>query len=322
MVLRIPVSLSSQASREASTPASNSFTYASCCPTERDQDQRRSNRSFDPKRASICSRRSSYPAIRRASPRPRYWWYSRPPSWANTRSSITGGSSHVPAGTKTIPHRDRRGTANQRARTCRERAGVFERGVANRFHELMALEALGTPTESAKVTTVALFEGFLEWSHRNNEASTYESYRIFLQSFCDQHRGGAGPRSEALSRHSLARCPSGLGPEHPPDRYAAVKRTLNWATDEGLIPANPLKKVKKPPVKHRDKILDIAEQQSISAAARDEAFQQLLFALENTGCRPGEIARSPAGRWISTLAPGRSRVTRRSRRPRSRVSFT
>src|SRR5436190_23059857 len=60
-----------------------------------------------------------------------------------------------------------------------------------RFHELMALEALGTPAESPHATTAALFEAFLDWSHRNNEASTYESYRSFLQSFCHLH--GAGP---------------------------------------------------------------------------------------------------------------------------------
>src|SRR5262249_22234364 len=70
----------------------------------------------------------------------------------------------------------------------------------------------------------------------------------------------------------------------------AVKRALNWATDEGLIPANPLKKVKKPPVKRRDKILTADEQKAVAAAPRDEAFRQFVLALASTGSRHGEIA--------------------------------
>lgn len=70
----------------------------------------------------------------------------------------------------------------------------------------------------------------------------------------------------------------------------AVKRALNWATDEGLIPANPLKAVKKPPVKRRDKVLTPEEQRAIASAPRDEAFRHFVLALRLTGCRPGEVA--------------------------------
>src|SRR5947209_19806760 len=35
-----------------------------------------------------------------------------------------------------------------------------------RFHELMALEAVSTPLDSAEATTASLCETFLAWSHR------------------------------------------------------------------------------------------------------------------------------------------------------------
>jgi integrase len=165
-----------------------------------------------------------------------------------------------------------------------------EAAAKKRFHELMALEALGTPTESANVTTAALFEAFLEWSHRHNEASTYESYRAFLQSFTDLH--GAVPVRDLKPYHVTRWLDgrAGWGQSTRRGAITAVKRALNWAADEELIPANPLKKVRKPPVRRRDKVLSPEEQQAIAAAPRDEAFRQLLRALESTGCRPGEVA--------------------------------
>jgi len=56
-----------------------------------------------------------------------------------------------------------------------------------RFHELMALEAVSMPVESAEATTAALCEAFLTWSHRENDPRTYEYYRDFLQTFVDLH---------------------------------------------------------------------------------------------------------------------------------------
>jgi integrase len=154
----------------------------------------------------------------------------------------------------------------------------------------MALEALGTPTESANVTTAALFEAFLDWSQRNNEASTYESYLSFLQSFCDLH-GAVAVRD--LKPYHVTRWldgQPGWGQSTRRAAITAIKRALNWAADEELIPANPLKKVKKPPIRHRDRVLTPQEQQAIAAVPRDGAFKDFLFAMEQTGCRPGEIA--------------------------------
>jgi integrase len=194
-----------------------------------------------------------------------------------------------------------------------------EAAARQRFHELMALDALATPAESANVTTAALFEAFLDWSAHNNEASTYESYRAFLQAFADLH--GAVPVRDLKPYHVtrwLTGHP-GWGQSTQRGAITAVKRALNWAADEGLIPANPLKKVQKPPVKHRDKVLSPEEQRAIAAAPRDGAFQLFLTALASTGCRPGEISRVTAEHvdlGAGTWTFGRHKTVKKTQRPR------
>lgn len=143
-------------------------------------------------------------------------------------------------------------------------------------------------------TTVAtVCDLFLDWSARHNRQSTYEWYRAFLQRFCD-HCG----RLDV----------SHLRPHHVTtwvDRHAwnsstrraaisCIKRAFNWATDEGLLERNPIKKVKKPPVLRRESVLAPEEQRAIRAATEDGAFGDFLFALLETGCRPGEVARVAA----------------------------
>ncbi len=182
-----------------------------------------------------------------------------------------------------------------------------EAAALKRFHELMALEAIGTPAASADVTVAALFEAFLDWSSRNNEKTTYEWYKLFLQSFVDRY---ATERVQDLKPYHVTRwldAEAGWGEASRRCAVTAVKRALNWATDEGYIPANPLKKVRKPPAKRREKILTADERKVVAAGATDKVFKVFHFALQQTGCRPGEIARVTAdmvdldkGTWTFT----------------------
>jgi integrase len=74
----------------------------------------------------------------------------------------------------------------------------------------------------------------------------------------------------------------------------AAKRAFNWADAEGLLQPNPIKTVMKPPQRHRDRVLTTAEQQQILAAIKDEAFRQFVFAMQETGARPGECRKVTA----------------------------
>jgi integrase len=159
-----------------------------------------------------------------------------------------------------------------------------------RFHELMALEAAGTPVESAEATTAALCEAFLAWSHRENEKRTYEFYRPFLQSFVDLH---GLVRVRDLKPYHVTRwfeAQPGWNQSTRRCAVTALKRALNWAVKEGYLGSNPLKEVVKPPAGHRDKVVSGQEHETITGAVRDGAFRMFLFAMRSTGCRPGEVS--------------------------------
>ena len=161
------------------------------------------------------------------------------------------------------------------------------------YHRLMAQEN-GQPPEPAAYFTVAeVCDLFLDWSSKHNDPATYEWYRGFLQDFCD--RCGSVSISllkpfhvtEWLDKHTW----------NQSSRRAAiscVKRAFNWATDEGRIPQNPVKKVQKPPVLRRNTILAQSEQKAVYDASKGQCFKDFVFAMEETGCRPGEVARVTA----------------------------
>lgn len=165
-----------------------------------------------------------------------------------------------------------------------------EPAAKKQFHELMALDAVGTPVESSDATTAALCEAFLAWSHRENEAPTYEFYRGFLQSFVDLH--GTVRVRELKPYHVTRWFEAQTGWNQTTRRCAitSVKRALNWAVGEGYLAANPLKHVVKPPVRHREKVVSIEEHDTINGSVSDQVFKDLLAVLRNTGCRSGEAA--------------------------------
>jgi integrase len=188
-----------------------------------------------------------------------------------------------------------------------------------RFHELMAEEALAAPVESRNVTVAALFEAFLDWSHRHNSSATYTFYKGYLQRFVDLH-GNVLVRE--LKRfhvtHWLDASPErGEGGQRA--ALTALKRAFNWAVDEEHIKANPIKKYPKPPAQRRERVLTAQEQETIAGAPRDQAFRDFVLALRESGCRPGEIASVTAAQvdldraqWVLP----RHKTVKKTRRPR------
>jgi integrase len=73
-----------------------------------------------------------------------------------------------------------------------------------------------------------------------------------------------------------------------------VKRAFSWATQQELLSVNPLASVSVGPCGVRKRLLTGDERQQILAAIKDQAFRDFVYALQETGCRPGEIARVTA----------------------------
>ena len=74
----------------------------------------------------------------------------------------------------------------------------------------------------------------------------------------------------------------------------AVKRAFNWADAEGLLQPNPVKYVKKPPQGRRIRVLTPEERKGLLAAIPDRRFREFVFALLETGARPGKVRKVTA----------------------------
>ena len=162
------------------------------------------------------------------------------------------------------------------------------------FNQLMAEGADALPTPS-KVRVHDLLQAFLQFSARHNDERTFEWYKSFLASF-DELFGSLRPHQvtpevvEAWlnTNEGWKGCRRGA--------VVALKRAFNWAFENKKITTHPLRSVKKPPARARERFLTREERQLIfDNYPEGDTFRDFLFALENTGCRPGEVAMVTAG---------------------------
>lgn len=206
--------------------------------------------------------------------------------------------------------------AGQQVRLAKGEAN--EKAAWAAFYRLMA-SGTGKLPESDTLRVAVVCDLFLEFSHKHHAPDTWRWYKDYLQDFCeffgtllakdlkplhvskwlDAHPGWKGSRRCAV---------------------IAVKRAFNWAESEGVITANPIKRVKKPPQTFRNRILTPAEKKGILEAIQDEHFRQFVFAMQETGARPSEVRRVTAanvnlelGVWVfsehkSMQKTGRPRV--------------
>jgi integrase len=137
---------------------------------------------------------------------------------------------------------------------------------------------------------VAILDLFLDYSQKHNAPRTYEWYRDFLQDFSDLF---GLLKVEELKPFHVTRWVD-AHPDWQGARWGAitaVKRAFNWAVDEGLIRENPIKKVKKPVMRRRERFITAEERRKIfDNYPEGDCFRDFLFALEHTGCRPGEAS--------------------------------
>jgi integrase len=134
---------------------------------------------------------------------------------------------------------------------------------------------------------------FLDFSQKHHTADTYRGYREFLQDFCLTYGTLLGSDLKPLHvTRWLDSHPGWKGCRR--NAVVAVKRVFNWADSEGLLQPNPIKAVKKPPQRRRDRILTPAEKAEILVAIADRHFREYVFALLETGARPGEVRKVTA----------------------------
>jgi integrase len=161
------------------------------------------------------------------------------------------------------------------------------------FNELKAKEPEQI-VETAALTVFEVCKLFRQWSAKAQKPATAELARHFLQSFIDHpYQGKPCGRLKVSALKPLHVTDWLAGKDwNPTTRNRAisiVQRALNWCVEQGVLLRNPLRGMKKPRERRREKILEPEERRQILAAVRDEPFRQFLFALGQTGARPIEI---------------------------------
>jgi integrase len=163
-----------------------------------------------------------------------------------------------------------------------------------RYQEILLHEGGQITAPGVALSVAQVCDLFLDWCQRHNEPSTYDHYRFFLQDFCGRD-GGLNSLdlkpfhiTRWLDRHT------GWGNGGRRSAIGAIKRVFSWAESEGLLPMNPIKRVRKPRGRRRERILTAAEREEIMTKIVGQAFKDFVFAMQETGCRPSEVARVTA----------------------------
>jgi integrase len=140
------------------------------------------------------------------------------------------------------------------------------------------------------LTVRGVLKGFLRFSKKHHEPTSYAWYRNFFRSFA---RLFGNLRVSQLARKHVSRWleTAGYNPTSANRAVGAIKAAFNWAVAEEHIPGNPIAHVKKPRGLVRDRVLTPEERQLILGSIRDERFRNFVEAMTLTGCRPGEVAK-------------------------------
>lgn len=171
---------------------------------------------------------------------------------------------------------------------------LLVRGKANKaeaqaaFHKLMLLEG-DAPLRTEELQVAAICDLFLDFSKAHHTPASFESYKHFLQVFCN---GYGRFLVKDIKPFHVTRWVDGKKKWKGAKRHAiiCVKRAFSWAEQQGLIAANPIRSVKAPRVKRRERVLSADERKLVLDSTKDQAFRNFLTAMLETGCRPSEVA--------------------------------
>jgi integrase len=159
------------------------------------------------------------------------------------------------------------------------------------YIKLRAALLQGVPPEPISAVSVAeAVDRFLTHSEANHAPATAENYSIYLVPFAKKH---GRLRSDHLKPLHATAWMDAKAMKRGARRafVTALKRAFSWAEEQGLIADSPVRKLKKPKGRRRERIVTEAERQEILGGIRDKRFREFVRAMQETGCRPGEVAK-------------------------------
>lgn len=182
----------------------------------------------------------------------------------------------------------------QVSRTEQKRLGKTLKEAEAAYRQWLIDQGESLPVQQQKQLTVQeLSQQFLDHTQKHTKPKSYEFYCYFVVPFrerfgtapaanfsplaftnwLDEHTGWKGARRNAI---------------------IAVKRMFNWAVENKLLKESPLKLVKRPPKRRRNRVLEPQERDLLLGSIRDDFFREYSSALLETGARPMEVARVTA----------------------------
>lgn len=126
-------------------------------------------------------------------------------------------------------------------------------------------------------------------------------YDAYLQSFCKhvdsdlKRKLGLLPAVDLLPLH-VTRWLAAHRTWKTGKRCAviAIKRAFNWAVEQRLLSASPIKGAKRPMLPSRARTINAQGRKEILDVIPDEEFRLFVEAMQQSGCRPSEVARVSA----------------------------
>ncbi len=189
------------------------------------------------------------------------------------------------------------------------------------WHRLMA-DGKTTPEARAEVPTLTkLITAFLADAEARLKPATVRGYRDFLNPFADQHGQLRADRLNPALALAYARNPAWSNSTRH-GFLSVLSITFRWAERTGLLTANPLKHLSKPPMESRGAsalVGDEAHAKLLQAAPA--YFKPFLALLHLTGARPGEVAAITAENFDEDTGIVRLKEHKTARHGRNRIIF-
>jgi integrase len=164
------------------------------------------------------------------------------------------------------------------------------------------------PNPEQVITLKQLVERYLIDAQRRMASSTFRVARAFIDSFAAAC--GDVPVCKVRKHHVEAWID-----KHPTwgrstewDAKTRLVTLFYWAVDQEILPSNPIRRIRKPPVKSRGCEAVVTPEDHVRLlSGASPALRDVLVALYESGARPGEVLRVTAaefypkqGVWILT----------------------
>ncbi|OWK39459.1 tyrosine-type recombinase/integrase [Fimbriiglobus ruber] len=158
------------------------------------------------------------------------------------------------------------------------------------FNKLM--EHVDAPEGNVRQDSmISILGRFLGWTKKHKAPATYDQRRYFLKSFV-KYKGASKFRPERVTVDFVEDWLDSHPKWKASRRHAilCLTQAFNWAVKRGKLAKNPITGIDIPTQTRTLTYLTAAQRKTIYEATKDIAFKRLLTAMQETGCRPGELS--------------------------------